>query len=190
MADFKMPKIDILKPDMGLLQSSMNFADMGIPTKEVNGLIDDTLKKFDVKDSFDLSRYPNLKDKALGALRALPSMGQMSLTSFIPNSFFSQIDTTKIQSDLNSKLGTIDLGEFGTLKLPDDVGSMAKDLFSGKGIDFMSLYSMPAMETPSYNIDSAFNMDEMMAEVNTFSNLASDEFDVNQYINDFSDISF
>jgi hypothetical protein len=117
-------------------------------------------------------------------------MGQMSLTSFIPNSFFSQIDTTKIQSDLNSKLGTIDLGEFGTLKLPDDVGSMAKDLFSGKGIDFMSLYSMPAMETPSYNIDSAFNMDEMMAEVNTFSNLASDEFDVNQYINDFSDISF
>ena len=76
------------------------------------------------------------------------------------------------------------------MKLPDDVGSMAKDIISGKGVDFMSLYSMPAMETPSYNIDSSFNLDEITSEMNQISSIASDEFNMDEYMNELSNISF
>ena len=93
-----------------------------------------------------------------------------------------------MQNELNSKLAGLDLGEFGTLKLPDDIGGMAKDIISGKGIDFMSLYSMPAMEMPSYNIDSSFNMDELTSEVDQLSSIANNEFDMNEYMKEFSDL--
>ena len=76
------------------------------------------------------------------------------------------------------------------MKLPDDVGSMAKDIISGKGVDFMSLYSMPAMETPTYNIDSSFNLDEMTSEMNQISSIASDEFNMDEYMNELSNMSF
>ena len=76
------------------------------------------------------------------------------------------------------------------MKLPDDVGSMAKDIISGKGVDFMSLYSMPAMETPTYNIDSSFDLDEITSEMNQISSIASDEFNMNEYMNELSNMSF
>ena len=76
------------------------------------------------------------------------------------------------------------------MKLPDDVGSMAKDIISGKGVDFMSLYSMPAMETPTYNIDSSFNLDEITSEMNQISSIASDEFNMDEYMNELSNMSF
>lgn len=186
MSNFKIPKIDIPKIDTSVLPSASDF---GINTGDVNNTINEVVNKFDLKDSIDLSKYPNLKDKAMGVVKNIPTMGKFSLVSLIPDSFFDQIDTSKIQNDLNSKLGEINLGEFGTLKLPDDVGGMAKDIISGKGIDFMSLYSMPAMEVPSYNLDSAFNLDELTSEVDQLSNIASNEFDMNQYLKEFSDIS-
>jgi len=187
MSNFKMPNIDIPKVDTSILPKA---ADLGINSDQVNGMVRDVADKLDLKDSIDLSRYPNLKDKALAAVQSIPTFGHLSLMSFIPSSFFDQIDTAKIQSDLNGKLGGINLGEFGTLKLPDDIGSMAKDIISGKGIDFMSLYSMPAMEVPSYNIDSNFNLDELTSEVDQLSSIASNEFDMNEYMKEFSDIKF
>ena len=186
MSEFKMPQIDIPKLDKSILPTSTDF---GINTGEINSKIGSVASKFNLKDSIDLSKYPNLKDKAMAAVKSVPTFGHFSLTSLIPSSFFDQIDTTKIQSDLNGKLAGLDLGEFGTLKLPDDIGSMAKDVISGKGIDFMSLYSMPAMEMPSYNLDSSFNLDEMTSEINQISSIASDEFNMNEYLKEFSDIS-
>jgi len=185
MSNFKIPKIDIPKLDTSVLPSAEDF---GIDTGKVNGMVENVINKVDLKGSIDLSKYPNLKEKALGAIQAVPTFGHFSLTSLIPDSFFDQIDTAKIQSDLNEKLGAFNLGEFGTLKLPDDVGSMAKDIISGKGIDFMSLYSMPAMEMPSYNIDSSFNLDELSSEVNQLSSIANNEFDMNEYMKEFSDL--
>lgn len=187
MLNFKMPNIDIPKIDSSILPST---SDLGINTGEINGMISDMSNKVDLKNKIDLSKYPNLKDTAMDVVRNVPAIGNFSLVSLIPSSFFDKIDTTKIQSDINNKLGEINLGELGTLKLPDDVGSMAKDIISGKGVDFMSLYSMPAMETPSYNIDSSFNLDEMTSEMNQISSIASDEFNMDEYMNELSNISF
>ena len=182
MLNFKMPNIDIPKIDSSILPSA---SDLGINTGEINGMISDVSNKVDLKNKIDLSKYPNLKDTAMDVVRNVPAIGSFSLVSLIPSSFFDKIDTTKIQSDINNSLG-----ELGTLKLPDDVGSMAKDIISGKGVDFMSLYSMPAMETPSYNIDSSFNLDEMTSEMNQISSIASDEFNMDEYMNELSNISF
>ena len=180
MMNFKMPNIDIPKIDSSILPSS---SDLGINTGEINGMISDVSNKVDLKNKIDLSKYPNLKDTAMDVVRNVPAIGSFSLVSLIPSSFFDKID-------INNKLGEINLGELGTLKLPDDVGSMAKDIISGKGVDFMSLYSMPAMETPSYNIDSSFNLDEMTSEMNQISSIASDEFNMDEYMNELSNISF
>lgn len=187
MSNFKMPNIDIPKIDSSILPSSSDF---GINTGEINGMISDVANKVDLKNKIDLSKYPNLKDTAMDVVRNVPAIGSFSLVSLIPSSFFDKIDTTKIQSDLNNKLGEINLGELGTLKLPDDVGSMAKDIISGKDVDFMSLYSMPAMETPTYNIDSSFDLDEITSEMNQISSIASDEFNMNEYMNELSNMSF
>ena len=180
MSNFKMPNIDIPKIDSSILPSSSDF---GINTGEINGMVSDVVNKVDLKNKIDLSKYPNLKDTAMDVVKNVPAIGSFSLVSLIPSSFFDEIDTTKIQSDINNKLGEINLGELGTLKLPDDVGSMAKDIISGKGVDFMSLYSMPAMETPTYNIDSTFDLDEITSEMNQISSIASDEFNMNEYMN-------
>lgn len=187
MSNFNIPKIDIPKLDANILPSASDF---GINTSEINGAINDISSRLDLKGALDLSKYPNLKEKASAAISAIPSFGNFSLASMIPDSFFDQIDTSRIQETLNSKLTGFDLGEFGTLKLPDNVGEMAKDIISGKGIDFMSLYSMPAMEVPSYNISSDFNLDELTTEVDQIQSIASNEFDVNEYMKEFSDISF
>ena len=187
MSNFKMPNIDIPKIDSSILPSA---SDLVINTGEINGMISDVSNKVDLKNKIDLSKYPNLKDTAMDVVRNVPAIGSFSLVSLIPSSFFDKIDTNKIQSDLNIKLGEINLGELGTLKLPDDVGSMAKDIISGKGVDFMSLYSMPAMETPTYNIDSSFNLDEMTSEMDQISSIASDEFNMDEYMNELSNISF
>lgn len=187
MSNFKIPKVDIPEIDAGILPSSA--ADFGFDTAKINNDLGTLASKFDIKNSIDLSKYPNLKDKALDVVKSVPAIGRFSLTSLIPSSFFDRIDTMKIQDDINGKLSSLDLGELGTLKLPNDVGSMAKDIISGKGIDFMSLYSMPAMETPSYNISSDFNLDEMTSEIDQLSNIASDEFNMDEYLKEFSDIS-
>ena len=187
MLNFKMPNIDIPKIDSSILPST---SDLGINTGEINGMISDVSNKVDLKNKIDLSKYPNLKDTAMNVVRNVPAIGSFSLVSLIPSSFFDKIDTNKIQSDLNIKLGEINLGELGTLKLPDDVGSMAKDIISGKGVDFMSLYSMPAMETPTYNIDSSFDLDEITSEMNQISSIASDEFNMDEYMNELSNMSF
>jgi hypothetical protein len=49
---------------------------------------------------------------------------------------------------------------------------------------------MPAMEVPTYNIDSDFNLDELTSEVDQISSIASNEFDMNEYMKEFSDIKF
>ena len=54
----------------------------------------------------------------------------------------------------------------------------------------MSLYSMPAMEMPTYNIDSSFNLDEITSEMNQISSIASDEFNMDEYMNELSNMSF
>ena len=188
MSEFKMPKINMSSMiDKSILPTSA--ADFGIDTGAVNSKVNEVASKFDLKGSIDLSKYPNLKDKALAAIQSVPTFGHFSLMSFIPSSFFDQIDTNQMQNELNSKLAGLDLGEFGTLKLPDDIGGMAKDIISGKGIDFMSLYSMPAMEVPSYNLDSSFDLGEMTSEIDQLSSIAGDEFNMDEYLKEFSDIN-
>lgn len=184
LANFKLPNVNIPKIDKSILPTASDF---GV------GNINDSLSSLKDKintDGISLDNLPNPKGEALDMLKSIPKIGNFSIMSLVPTSMLDKMDTEKMTKDINAELASLDTGDI-KLQLPNDIGTMAKDAISGKGIDFSSLYSMPTIANSfntSYNIGSDFNMDEMMAEVNAMSDAASGEFDINKYVKEFSDL--
>lgn len=187
IANFKMPKIDLPKIDKSILPSSSDF----INTDQLNNSIDDIKSKLDF-GKFDISSMGNPKDEAVKVLQSIPKIGNFSLMSLVPSQMLDSLDTEKITKDINSKLSEeLDMGELGSFQLPSDVGTMAKDVISGKGIDFSSLYKMPTnnpFDTSSYSLGSDFDIDELMSEAEMMTDAASNEFDIDKYLKEFEDI--
>lgn len=187
LANFKMPKIDIPKIDKSILPDA---SDMGFNTGAINSQIDELKSNFKT-DGLDFSKMENPKDKALEVIKAVPKIGNFSLMSVVPTDMLDKLDTESITKNINSSLSLIDLDGMGTLQLPSDVGTMAKDVINGKGIDFQSLYKMPVnnpFDTSQYSLGSDFDINEMMNEANALSDAATGEFNIDEYLDEFSDI--
>lgn len=180
LLNFKLPKID-----KSILPSATSF---GIDTGSINSKLSELKDNINV-DGINLPDLPDIKSGASNLIKSIPSIGNFSMMSLVPNSLLDQMDTNKITDQINKELASVDMGEFGSLQLPSDVGTVAKDIISGKGIDFSSLYTMPPVNVfQEPKLGSDFNTEELMSEINALESAANNEFDIEKYVSEFNNI--